>query len=60
MKAKIISYGYVENGMPKRWGFDCLGKVAGIEYKSDGTVLYGGYTVDELNEIVSQCNYEEL
>jgi len=51
MKAKILNYGYVENGIPYRWAFNCKNKVAGIEHKDDGTILYGGYTVDELREL---------
>ena len=51
MKAKILNYGYIENGIPYCWGFDCKDRAVGIEHKNDGTILYGGYTVDELKEL---------
>ena len=51
MKAEILNYGYIENGVPYRFAFDCKNSVNGIELKDDGTILYGGYTVDELKEL---------
>ena len=55
MKAEIINYGYVENGIPQWWAFDCKNKVPGIEHKNDGTILYSGYTVNELRELAIEA-----
>ena len=55
MKAEILNYGYVKNGVPYRWAFDCKNKVPGIERKNNGTILYGGYTVDELKELAIEA-----
>ena len=55
MKAEILNYGYIENNIPYRFAFDCKNSVIGIEYRDDGTILYGGYTVDELRELAIEA-----
>lgn len=51
-KCKITSVGTVndEGTLEGEWGFSGEGSpnAVGVEMKNDGSVLYGGYTVDEL------------
>lgn len=49
-KAIIKKVGAMVDGKPTGFAFDCLGTVPAIEIKADGQVLYGGYTVGELEE----------
>lgn len=55
IKADIVAVGYIdENGAPRDFAFDCKNRVAAIEIQEDGSLLYGGYTVDELKTISTQ------
>ena len=54
MKAKILRKGLVIGNEPMFWAFNCLETVPAVEVRADGTVLYGGYTVDELREIADK------
>lgn len=49
-KAVIKKVGTMVDGKPTGFVLDCLGTVPAIEIKADGRVLYGGYTVGELEE----------
>ncbi len=49
MKGEIISIGTIdENDHPKDWVFNGLGKVPMIEITEDDTLLWCGYTLEEL------------
>ena len=52
-KAKILKVGQIIYGIPINWHFDCGRTVDTIEVKDD-RVLYGGYTVDELQQILDE------
>lgn len=49
-KAKIVTIGIIINGEPIGWRFDCQGIIPGIEILANGMILYGGYSVDELEQ----------
>lgn len=49
-KAVIKKIGFVIDGQPTGFVFDCCATIPGLEIK-DGQVLYGGYTVSELEEL---------
>ncbi|MCP4540665.1 MAG: hypothetical protein GY832_26300 [Chloroflexi bacterium] len=49
-KAEILQVGVVENGRAADWIFDGKGAVPGIEIRGSQT-YYGGYTIEELDEI---------
>lgn len=51
VKGKIITVGYVINGQPENWAFDCEGKGAAVEITGDNQVFYAGYSVPELEKI---------
>lgn len=38
------------------WTFDCKGVVPAVSITSDGVRLVAGYTHEELDEIIVQCN----
>jgi hypothetical protein len=51
-KARIIKVGTEDaDGIINGFLFDCYGIVPGVSVEVEG-VFYGGYTVDELREIV--------
>jgi hypothetical protein len=52
LKADILQVGFVDkDGTPQNWFFDCNAGVAAITICEDGSLLWGGYTVDELRQI---------
>jgi len=55
MKAKITKVGYMVDGEPKGFEFDCMNGAIGFEILTyDGSILYGGYTVEELVNIIEK------
>lgn len=54
-KAIIIQIGTVDkNNQPQDWIFDCLDIVPAFEIKTDGKILYGGWSVDELRTMAAR------
>ncbi len=55
-KATIEKIGTVENGQPMGFVFVCKGENAAavINMQSDGSILWSGYTVEELKEIADK------
>ncbi len=51
-KAEVVKIGYIEKGKPFGFTLDCKGTISGIEVLDDGTVLYGGWTEEELKSMV--------
>lgn len=50
-KGEIVKIGTVDGkGNLHDWEFDCHGYVPGIEVMEEGSVLYAGWTVEELRE----------
>lgn len=49
-KATILYIGFIDpfTKIPHGWGFDLRHAVPAFEILDDTTILYGGYTVDEL------------
>jgi len=53
-KARIAAIGIISDGIPVAWGFDSQGRdIAAIEIKDDA-ILYGGYSVNELQLILDR------
>ncbi len=50
-KGKILSIGYVINSLPENWQFDCMGEVPAIIINASGSILYAGYSIQELKKI---------
>ena len=51
-KATVVKVGVIIDGQPTGFEFDGRGEtVAAIEVKDDGQILYGGWTVDELEHL---------
>ena len=50
-KGKIISVGYVINGVPENWQFDCLEEVPAVTISADNQIFYAGYSIAELEQI---------
>ena len=53
-KGKILSVGYIINGIPECWQFDGLGICAALEIAADGELFYVGYSVLELEKISNE------
>ncbi len=54
-KATIVKIGTFENGEPMDFIFNGEGQnVIGIDIQPDGSILYYGYTVEELKEITDK------
>jgi hypothetical protein len=51
-KAKILTVGRIDAGVPVGWVFDCEGKATGISIEDDGT-RWGGYSLAELTVLAS-------
>jgi hypothetical protein len=51
MKAKIVTVGIIQDDVPIGWCFDCMNKVPMVQVFNDGSILYAGYSIDELSEI---------
>lgn len=59
-KGKIITVGIIENGVPLNWHFDCTqSDVAGIEIQPDRSILYAGWSIAELQEILEMESPEK-
>lgn len=59
VKAKILQVGYIDsNDQPQGWAFDCDNDAVGIEIGDDGTLYWGGYSVEELRRIASGADAE--
>ena len=50
-KGKILAVGYIINGIPANWQFDCLGKIPAVTITADKQIFYAGYSISELEEI---------
>lgn len=54
IKAEITQIGTIdENNEPDGWIFDLKTGANGLTMLEDGSILYGGYTVDELRSIAA-------
>lgn len=56
-KAEIVIIGtFNDEGQPVGWHFDHseVPKTPAFDIQDDGSIIYSGYTVDELREITSQ------
>src|SRR3990167_1992729 len=52
-KAVITKIGYIgEDGNPTGFEFDCRGGIPGFQIVEGDKILYGGWTVEELKEMV--------
>ena len=50
-KGTITHFGFIVDGKPKNWGFDCMGAVPVLGITADGEMLYAGYSVLELEQL---------
>ena len=50
-RAVITRVGFIINGEPENWGFDCMMEVPAIEITADGEMLMAGYSIQELKAI---------
>ena len=59
IKAEIVAVGSFDpvNGQPAGWTFDGHGQGIGVEWLEDGSILYGGYSVEELQQVVQSGEY---
>lgn len=51
-KAKITKIGFVKDGEACEWGMDGLGEVPALTHMEGGSILVGGWTIQEL-ELIS-------
>lgn len=54
MKAKILKIGGFTDGKPVGWDFDCMGSVPAVQVFNDGSTLWAGYSIEELQEIAAR------
>jgi len=59
VKAEIVVVGDFDpvDGQPVGWSFDAHGQGIAIEILDDYTILYGGYSVEELHQVVESGQY---